>query len=408
MANVRRIHMSGGEAIDNTEGTLFAWGYNAYGVGNYGIGGTAPSYTHHSSPTQVGSESSPGLWRRIAHVQRHTLAARADGKLFVWGENTYGELGLGFIRDTYTTNQSSSPVQLGTYTVSGVCTGENVSYFTTTSGQMWGMGHNNYGQLGTGNTTNYSSPVQMGSLTDWANSNRHAMASHTGRGHFIKANGTLWVLGTNGGSYGYLGIGVSGGPHISSPVQIGSGLTFATVDCGVDSSCAVTTAGALYMWGGNNYGKLGLGDYPHAGNGWTTHRSAPTLMGGGSIWADCQVGNNATIGLRSDGTLYSWGNADDSQGREAGKYGGTSVSSPVQIGTASNWTSISNSTSGGQAAAVNDKGEMFTWGSGGQGQLGHGDTNGRSLPTQVGTEKYWNAPECGSMWMSGLTGSWDR
>ena len=85
--------------------------------------------------------------------------------LYSWGADTQGALGLGNI------TSYSSPKQVGALTnwakiYAGGNT-NNASFAIKTDGTLWGDGYNAQGQLGQGNTTNYSSPVQVGSLTNW-------------------------------------------------------------------------------------------------------------------------------------------------------------------------------------------------------------------------------------------------
>ena len=95
---------------------------------------------------------------------------------------------------------------------------------------LWTFGYNNYGQLGTGNTTSYSSPVQVGSLTNWklvAGGQYHTAA--------IKTDGTLWTFGFN--NYGQLGQGNI--TSYSSPVQVGTLTNWSQVACGIYHTAAV-------------------------------------------------------------------------------------------------------------------------------------------------------------------------
>ena len=78
---------------------------------------------------------------------------------------------------------------------------------------LWGWGYNAQGQLGNGSISNYSSPIQVGSLTNWKQVS--VGLAHTAA---IKTDGTLWTWGINGS--GGLGNGTS--INYSSPVQIGS------------------------------------------------------------------------------------------------------------------------------------------------------------------------------------------
>ena len=85
---------------------------------------------------------------------------------------------------------------------------------------LYSWGFNNNGQLGQGNTTNTSSPVQVGALADW-----ETLAAGEYWQLAIKTDGTLWSWGRN--SYGELGSGTT--TRRSSPVQIGALTTWGSV-----------------------------------------------------------------------------------------------------------------------------------------------------------------------------------
>ena len=81
--------------------------------------------------------------------------------LFSWGQNNGGQLGLN------NTTYYSSPKQVGSLTDwSQLAMGAAITTAVKTDGTLWSWGYNNYGQLGLGNTTNYSSPKQVGALTN--------------------------------------------------------------------------------------------------------------------------------------------------------------------------------------------------------------------------------------------------
>jgi len=82
-----------------SNGTLWAWGNNSYG--QLGLG----DLTHRSSLTQIGTTSN---WSRVACGYTHTAAIQSNGTLWAWGTNSYGQLGQGNFTNT------SSPVQVGT------------------------------------------------------------------------------------------------------------------------------------------------------------------------------------------------------------------------------------------------------------------------------------------------------
>ena len=81
--------------------------------------------------------------------------------LYAWGRNNNGQLGLG------NTTDYSSPSQVGSLTNWLQITSQYETLAIKTDGTLWAWGRNGDGALGQGNTTNTSSPVQVGALTTW-------------------------------------------------------------------------------------------------------------------------------------------------------------------------------------------------------------------------------------------------
>ena len=184
----------------SNDGKLFGVGDNGNGV--LGVG----DETDRSSPIQVGALET---WSQISVGFTEVVAIMSDGRLFAWGRNTWGQLGLG------DTTDRCSPVQVGSgtdwaYASMGFKSGV---WAVKTDGTLWAWGLNDYGQLGLGDTTNRSSPVQVGSLTDWKVTTGPVYA-----GIAVKTDGTLWTCGR--GSFGVLGHGDT--TNLSSPAQVGS------------------------------------------------------------------------------------------------------------------------------------------------------------------------------------------
>ena len=202
-----------------TDGTIWSWGRGA--TGRLGLGNT----TSYSSPKQIGSLTN---WRQVTTFCRSLscLAVKTDGTLWAWGNNAQGQLGQNNITDR------SSPVQVGALTTwSYVNNSFSSVRAITTTGQLYVWGSGSQGQLGLGNTTSYSSPKQVGALTNWLG----RAAGGYGQSFVLKTDGTAWSWGFN--SAGSLGLGDT--TNRSSPVQIGSSTNWYDVFSGNQQTIAL-------------------------------------------------------------------------------------------------------------------------------------------------------------------------
>jgi alpha-tubulin suppressor-like RCC1 family protein len=221
-----------------------------------------------------------------------------------------------------------------------------------------------------------STPTQFGTGT-WS-----AVASAQEHSCALKASdSTLWCWGTNG--YGQLGQGAtSDGEMWFGPAQVGAS-TYSAVASGHNFTCAVRSTGAMYCWGQNGNGQLGVGD--------TIDRASPTLvLGGITTWTDVQAGENFVCGIRSaTHTLYCWGNNGNGQ---LGVGNTTQRTQPGQV-SGTSWSKVSLMWA--HACATTTTGSLYCWGWAGEGQLGQGaDTTDKSTPDQV-TGTGWVTPATG-------------
>jgi len=187
-----------------TDGTLWMLGNNSRGnLGNESPVGSV------SSPIQVGTETD---WTAIAGGASYSIGIRDSGKLFGWGRNDYGQ-----IADAIAVGSAnlSSPVQIGSIETWTHVSSGNDSCLGISDGKLyaWGGAAPNYGQMGLGLPITYSSPTQVGTLTDWTNIDSSPNFSVS-----VKANGTLWRWGI--GFEGSIGIGTA--VNVSSPIQVGT------------------------------------------------------------------------------------------------------------------------------------------------------------------------------------------
>jgi hypothetical protein len=134
-------------------------------------------------------------------------------------------------------------------------------------------------------------------------------------------------------------------------------------------TAAIKTDGTLWTWGNNAYGQLG--------NNTTTNRSTPvTTFAGGNNWKQVAGGNNHTAAIKTDGTLWTWGNNFNAQ---LGDNTTTNRSTPVTtFAGGNNWKQVAGG--GYHTAAIKTDGTLWTWGSNNSVQLGDNTTIDRSTP----------------------------
>lgn len=331
-------------AIHNN-GTLWAWGKNTDGqLGN----GT---YTSVNVPTL---SSNDNTWVKVSAGGYHNAAIKNDGTLWTWGLNINGELGDG------TTIAKNIPVQVGSGTDwAQVAVGDGFTIAIKTNGTLWAWGVNGSYQLGDGTNVNKITPVQIGTATNWKSVGagfRHAVA--------VRTNGTLWAWGEN--ELGQLGDGTI--IDRSTPTQITTATNWAEVYVGYEHNLALKTNGTLWGWGSNSKGEVG--------NGATAVRvQSPVQVGTDTNWKSAAAGRDHSLGVKTNGTLWSWGS---NSGGELGDITNFSFSrtSPGQVGTATDWDAVSASQSNSFAGK---NGLMHGWGYNFHGNLGIG-TNTSSTP----------------------------
>ena len=220
------------------DGTLWLWGNGTSGQ----LGDN--TLTNKSSPVQTVSGGTN--WRQISTGTFHSSAIKTDGTLWLWGLGTQGSIGNGALLNI------SSPVQtvLGGTTWCQTSVGGAHSAAIKTDGTLWIWGYNSFGQLGNGTITNTSTPVQVAA----GGSAWKSIDLGGGSTSSIKTDGTLWMWGINTG--GQLGDNTL--TNKSSPVQtISGGTNWRNISAGVFHTLAIKTDGTLWTWGTNTVGGLG-------------------------------------------------------------------------------------------------------------------------------------------------------
>jgi len=281
------------------------------------------------------------------------------------------------------TRHTPTRVTGGASSWSSIAAGINQSFAIDTDGNLWAWGNGANGQLGLGNTSRQTTPQKIDT-----GSRRWATIS-AGRSHAVAAStdGSLWAWGSNADLQ--LGLGTNRA-DVLSPVEIsGSEHRWRSVAAGDNFSLAIRSDGSLWSWGYNGQGQLGLGH--------TTDQQWIRRVGSDSNWTSVSAGWRHVLAIKTDGSLWAWG------WNENGRLGDsttTQQNSPVKIGS-NTWQTIS--AGGGHSLAVDTKGDLYTWGRNSVGQLGLATNTQRTAPTRVvrGASK-WHSVAAG--WHE--TGDW--
>lgn len=251
---------------------------------------------------------------------------------------------------------------------SSISAGSFVGQCIKPDGTLWAWGSGGYAGLGLGYGVHGRNILQVSAATDWVSvrgSSEHTKA--------LKNTSELWVWGKN--EFGQLGDGTT--TSIYTPTRIESGNAWSVIGKGIYHSSAIDTGGHLWMWGKNDYRQLGMASTDTCAG--VDCEMTPTQLGT-DHWIDVQGGHGFTIGIKSDGTMWGWG-VNTSGQTGTGDTGGANVTTPTQIGSASNWTKIATGFS--FAMAINSSNELWTWGYGGNGALGYGGNDTQYTPVQV-------------------------
>ena len=357
--------------------SLFVWGKNTHGL----LGQN--NLTSYSSPVQV-----PGTtWKYLSHTASSSndtdfsLATKTDGTLWAWGANGNGELGQN------SEVKRSSPIQIPGTTWGQYMETTGGSVFSLrTDGTLWAWGRNTsgYGRLGLNDKNSRSSPTQIPGT--WSNINANGFATMA-----TKTDGTLWTWGNS--NVGQLGLNGPVNTNYSSPKQVGTDTTWSTSMAGGGNwQTAIKTDGTLWIWGYNNKGQLGLNENGGPGAGLSGAKSSPVQIGTATTWSKITSTNSSAVAIKTDGTLWSWGQNNQGQ---LGINNEADRSSPTQVpGTTwANVLSAQNST-----IAVKTDATLWSWGYNNYGNLGLNNQTYYSSPTQIVGDWRQGVREMGATW----------
>ena len=283
-----------------------------------------------------------------------------------------------------------------------ISTGDNHILAVKNDGTLWAWGSNNYGKCGPSFQNYTNTPTQVGSENNWLKASPaiyHSMA--------IKTNGDLYGWGQN--ISGNIGIGTSGINNAIIPFSVHIGNSaWSSISCGNNFTIAINSDGTLWAWGDNSQGQLG--------DGTTTFKTIPTQIGVSNSWNKIATGYFKGYGIKLDGTLWTWGinfltQIGNSNNWEvitrdyAIKNDGTLwdiSSTPIQVGTDSDWVSVTRNFQGNHQLALKSNGTLWAWGENGYGELGDGTNLPIANPIQIGTNSNWTFISAGEKYSLAL------
>jgi alpha-tubulin suppressor-like RCC1 family protein len=287
----------------------------------------------------------------------HTVYVKDDGTVWAWGNNNNGQLGDGSVTG------KSTPVQIsGLSNIISVAAGSGHTAALKNDGTVWAWGNNSNGQLGDGSMASRNTPAQINGLSSMTAI--AAGASHTAA---LKNDGTVWAWGSN--VYGQLGNGLT--VDSATRVQVSALTSITAIAAGAGHTVALKNDGTVWAWGSNVYGQLG--------NGLTVDSATRVQVIGlsgmsiGTVTA-IAAGNDHTVVLKTDGTVWTWGNNSNGQ---LGNGNIQPSSTPVQVNGLSGVTAVAAGF--GHTMALKSDGTVWTWGNNYKGQLGNGLTNGVAI-----------------------------
>ena len=247
---------------------------------------------------------------------------------------------------------------------------------------LWTWGYNAQGQLGDTTITSKSTPVTtFAGGTTW----KQVSCGY----HYtlaIKTDGTLWGFGANNPFGQTLALNDGSFTIRSTPVTtFAGGNNWKRVSSGGGFAAAIKTDGTLWIWGNNEQNQLGI-------NNWPNILTPVTTFAGGNTWKSVSCGFEHTAAIKTDGSLWVWGR---------GTYGtlGTNDTAnrsiPVTTFAGGNdWKNLTSGSSGQSCTAIKTDGSLWVWGRGGG--LGINDFNDRSTAvTTFAGGNNWKQVSCG-------------
>jgi alpha-tubulin suppressor-like RCC1 family protein len=346
-----------------SDSSIFCWGNNSYGqLGNGSFGNNISSP---SSDIYVDA-----FYNRLTDIYHfsvglsHTCAVDNSNQIWCWGNNYYGQLGIGKDYNYYQTYYSFPRQVTSVGKVKGVSGGYSSTCVIKEDNSLWCWGGNDSGQLGDGTFINRAFPHMK--ITD----NVLQISANQYNTCAIISDNSLWCWGSNW--YGQLGLGFSGG-NINTPQKVTEEV--ASVSVGEKHTCAMKQDNSPLCWGDNELGQIG--------DETNIQRESPYPVKISDIVISVSSGYYHTCALMSDRSLWCWGyNRYGQLGSGSSTHncgGGYYCKNPIKIMD----DVVQFSAGAYHTCAVKTDGSLWCWGYNGQGRLGDGTNTTRYTPVPI-------------------------
>ncbi|XP_043706595.1 PH, RCC1 and FYVE domains-containing protein 1-like isoform X2 [Telopea speciosissima] len=389
---------SGREDFDSL-GDVFLWGEGlgdgVLGGGTQRVGSSSATKMDALFPKALESSVVLGV-HNIACGGRHAVLVTKQGEIFSWGEESGGRLGHGVEADV------SQPRLINTLSglnIELVACGDYHTCAVTLSGDlyMWGDGTYGSGLLGDESEASHWIPKKLSGQMEGI----HVSFVSCGPWHTaaVTSSGQLFTFGD--GTFGALGHGDRSSTCMPREVETLKGLRTMRVACGVWHTAAIvevvdessgsgnSSSGKLFTWGDGDKGRLG-----HGGD---ETRLVPGCVAPLVDESFFQVacGHDITVGLTASGQVYTMGST------VYGQLGNPDADGKLPTcieGKISNCFVEEVACGSHHVAVLTSKLEVYTWGKGANGRLGHGDNDDRNTPTLIEAlkDKQVKSVVCGS------------
>ena len=353
--------------VVKNDGTLWTWGYNTYGQ-------LADNTTvTKKTPIQVMGLAGVGTLSDVVSVymgRYHSLFVKSDGTVLSAGQGTYGQLGVNTVVNKKVLVNVLRPDGLGNLSgIVSVSGGQYFSFAVDATGNVYAWGSNNDGLLGDGTDTQRNLPVQLSGLGP-------VLFVEGGDAYAISLMGDHKIKSWGNGTFGELGHGPITIPKPSFVLGLERDELIRDISGGTNYSVVLKSDGSVWSLGQNICGQLG--DNTVNDNASLIEAVGPVGEGHLTGITAIATGLSFTVGLKADGTVWTWGlntNGQLGDGTLDDKH------YPVQAIGVTDVVAVA--AGGSHSLALKNDGTIWAWGANVKGQLGDNTLVTSSTPLQV-------------------------